>query len=81
MSENIEWADPPNPDLGSRKKGSRQAFVRALSERPGTWGKYPKPVTHGASAVISARQAFPGTEWSYARREDGRYDLYARVVS
>lgn len=71
----IIWGDPPTTQSTGRR-GVVQRFVEQLSQRPGEWAKYPHVVHQ--SAVTHNKARFPGTEWTSRKRDDGRYDLYAR---
>lgn len=72
----VEWGDPP---IGQKRIGELKAFVEALRSRPGEWAKYPHPMANGRSGP-SNRKAYPGTQWTSRRREDGTVDMYGRWV-
>lgn len=73
----IIWKDPPPPNRGGTVLGKTAKFVAALRANPGRWALYRSAKTCG---TVVYRRQYPGTEWTTRRREDGRYDVYARWV-
>ena len=73
--DGLVWSDPPphRPRLHITRD-----FVAELQERPGEWAAYPRTLANCHKAHYES--IYWGTEWEFRKRDDGRYDVWARWV-
>lgn len=63
------WEDPPAPNFTGRPSGRRDA----MRANPGRWMLFGVYASQGGTAIRRA-----GFEVATRKREDGRFDVYAR---
>ena len=81
MTDSIKWEapGPKNPERWGQYQTELNAFVQAVTARPGEWAIYKESMKTRQST--QNRVKYPGTEWtSRANKDTGGYTIYGRYV-
>ena len=78
----MKWSTPPKKRTGlggANGSGKTQKFVSVLKTRPNRWAIYKENCSNGVM-VTQNKKAFPNTEWTSRKNQDGTFTIYARYI-